>query len=515
MPAEANRRVLERRFPEVARALRAHPPAAIETEPDAARSGRTIAAELTREPADFLVVLGFAGGHHLEALLQRHAGPLFVLEPRTERLRAAVEARDPRPLLGHERLHLATDPEATLHALERAECADMVLRVGAHPEFAASAAEFTQAFVERLQHMRRAAQIALRTRNHYALHFAYTTSTNLPAILANPSFAGLYGAFAGRPAVVVAAGPSLDRQLETLARVQDRVAIVAIGQTAGSLVRAGIRPDLVHVTESQPVAHQLEGLRAELDLVLSPSVHPGVFDAPARHRFVATPASNALACWLGRQRGEREWVMGGSTVSQSAVGIASGLGARRILLIGQDLAFTGGRVYASHSAYAMVGLELEDGRYVLKNSRAKGDLFDGRADRDDDPAEEVVWVEGWGGGRVPTSPAYAAFIEHYRDIGRSLAAVGIRVLNCTEGGARIPGLEHRAFGEALAEFATRAVGARERILEACDTAPPFDPEAIGRALAQARRHLDRVEKRADEGLAEAKRAAAALGAARA
>ncbi|MCG8590564.1 MAG: hypothetical protein MJE66_14835, partial [Proteobacteria bacterium] len=133
-------------------------------------------------------------------------------------------------------------------------------------------------------------------------------------------------------------------------------------------------------------------------------------------------------------------------------------------------------------------------------------LFDGRADRDDDPAEEVVWVECWGGGRVPTSPAYAAFIEHYRDIGRSLAAVGIRVVNCTEGGARIPGLEHVPFARALLGIESLSQKDPDTVPAAARNARPLAVARVDAEAAEARGSIVSGLRTTDAALARAAKA---------
>ena len=47
-------------------------------------------------------------------------------------------------------------------------------------------------------------------------------------IAAEGEVSELFGAFAGTPAVVVGAGPSLDKDLEVLSGLQERVLVVAV-----------------------------------------------------------------------------------------------------------------------------------------------------------------------------------------------------------------------------------------------------------------------------------------------
>ena len=186
--------------------------------------------------------------------------------------------------------------------------------------------------------------------------------------------------------------------------------------------------------------------------------------------------------------------------------LAAALGADPILLVGQDLAFTEGRVYARGSAYDMVGLRArEDGRYEFTGLAEKKALL-GLAAPAARTSDELIRVEGWDGEQVPTSRAYASFLEHYRAIGGWLAAQGVRLVNCTEGGARIPGLEQQRFAALLEELAPPALDSAVRIDRAYAAAPRAGAEVLARPLAAARRALAALERETGAGRRAAERA---------
>lgn len=87
------------------------------------------------------------------------------------------------------------------------------------------------------------------------------------------------------PAFVVAAGPSLDNDIDQIRALSDRAVIISCGTALGILLKAGITPDLHVENENSPAtATVLDALAAEYDLssirlVASSSVIPG----PSRH----------------------------------------------------------------------------------------------------------------------------------------------------------------------------------------------------------------------------------------
>ena len=133
-----------------------------------------------------------------------------------------------------------------------------------------------------------------------------------------------------------------------------------------------------------------------------------------------------------------------------------------------------------------------------KDSLIRGETRSGNDDRVG--KGRIVWVDGWNEGeRVPTWRAYAAFIEQYRDIGLALSHAGIRLVNCTEGGARIPMLAQRAFAEVLTELSTGPIDARAVLLSIHDAAPRRTLEDYEAAIQSARRRLDELEREVERG----------------
>lgn len=480
---------------------------------DARAEGERMAASVAEAGADVLVAVGFGLGHHLEAFRERNPCPIVVYEPSPARLRAALSTRA-IPLLEHDDVMVTTDLGLLGGMLSRFYTPGLCLRVFPHPSTLRLEPEAVREAVAQVERTKSALDIMAHTRVAMVATWAQGTADNLPHLVRSPGVARLAGAFRGMPAVICAAGPSLDRQIETLRRYRDRVLIVAIGQALSALRKAGIEPHLVHVVESQDVSHQIThaGDTRDLNLVLVPNAHPALFALPVRSRFTAYLAANQVGQWIGGALGETRWMSSGGTVAQTAVFLAELVGAGPICLIGQDLAFTDGRAYARDSVYGQVGFEVSEGRaYRFTRLGTKTRLF-GRDHAEDlhTDHQDLVWVPGWHGGRVPTSPAYASFREGYRDIASALKRVGVCLVNCTEGGARIPAIEHAPFAETLERHAGAPRDVVSEIHRSFDSWEPPGRDAFEGRLARSRRALDEVEGEARAGLRGAEQAPARL-----
>ena len=489
---------------------------------DPAREATKMAEKMGEQPCDMMLAIGFGLGLQFADYCERFPGTLIIYESSLGRLRAALERLSVVNLFAmHRDLHIATDPIQLTQLLNARYVPGLRLRVFPHPAILRLEPEQVAEIVERTRQVKDANDVRTLTSIEQLMPWAWVTARNGRRIAESPSLAGVLDAFRGKPAVVVAAGPSLDKQLPLLREMRDRVLIIAIGQTLGALRQAGIEPHLVHVLESKNVSHQLTdaGETTDLCLALAADCHPAIFDVPTRARFLAPSAASPMATWLMDATGDRGLTMGGGTVAQGSVGIAAALGANPILLIGQDLAFTGGRAYARGTAYDFVEVESGEGEEcVFTGWEKKAELVHGA---DFPVASDVVkkgrmiWVDGWHEGeRVQTWQAYSSFLEQYRDIGAVLGAEGIELINCTEGGARIPGLPHQTFRETLEATAPEPFDARETLLAAHDAVAPKTLADYADAIARSRKILEQIEETTKKARRFASKARARLLAAR-
>lgn len=469
---------------------------------DPRRDGERLAAQMSESPADVLIAVGFGLGEQLEAYCAHGGATLVVYEPSLARLKAALSRISLVNLLNTRRdVHFVADLDQLTTVVNGRYVPGLCLRVFPHPAVLRLDPSAVAAAVERVRRVKEAADTRISTSVGQLVPWAWIVADNGRRIAESADLGQLAGALRDKPAVIAAAGPSLDKQLPLLREWRDRVVVIAIGQTLKALRESGIEPDLVHILESKDVSHQLTGAGDTRDLcvALTPDAHSAIFDVPVRALFTATTGGSPMGGWITKATGGTHLTMGGGTVAQGAVGLAVLLGCNPILLIGQDLAFTDGRMYAKGSAYDFVRVELaEDGTCSISEMNRKAALLKNEhrsPERDRVDKGQVVWVEGWNPGeRVPTWRAYAAFIEQYREIGVGLGRRGYRLVNCTEGGARIPMVEHRPFREALDESAGAAVDARSLLVASYDGRPRRGLDDYREALRQGRRRLDEIER---------------------
>lgn len=305
--------------------------------------------------ADAIILIGAGSGPSLEALLEsRPALQAVVLEPDP---RAAQALRD--------RLSRWTPPTAGRLAIlsgpAYAGGADIARRFPTvshapvlvdpdldrcHPREVARA----RSVVARLAFETNANEGARRaTAGRYLLQ----TLANAPRLTRESDIAVLSSLMSGLPAVIVAAGPSLDQNIHDLAPVLDRVLVIACDTAARPLLSVGIEPHFIVATDSsRPNASHLSSLPVtDSWLVAEGSLHPSAFTHFAHRTFYFRVADHEPWPWLAAAGLSASRLETWGSVLTSAFSFAQHLGCNPIAFIGADFAFTGGRPYCRGTSF--------------------------------------------------------------------------------------------------------------------------------------------------------------------
>jgi hypothetical protein len=311
---------------------------------------------------------------------------------------------------------------------------------------------------------------------------------NVPRLCDLPPVDVLDGRFEGVPAVIVAAGPSLDKNFHLLHELADRAVIITMNRCATIFEREGIAPHFVVTSERSgeiPDVH-FDGVSSETvqNLVLRPSVHPRMLDVPTQRTFLFTDGSSHEAGLMDAM-GKSSRPVGGGTVGHSCFLLAFHLGCDPIVLIGQDLAYGDGKSYSSMDVDADTRLVLDgDGKGAVRRPDGSAKKFGTGYDF------EMQTTAAWGGGEVPTSIGFLHFIDFYDVMVEAMMnEKPLTLVNATEGGAHLEGMEEITLREAIDRHITHPIeGLRQRILLAHAN---YDPPVSSVEMAETIRELGR------------------------
>jgi hypothetical protein len=286
-------------------------------------------------------------------------------------------------------------------------------------------------------------------------------ANNLWAYHCCPTIDVLKNRFAGRPAIVVSAGPSLQKNVHLLKRAKGHAVIIAVQTTLKTLQKLGIEPDFVTSLDYHDISRRFfEGIDdfGRIHLVAEPKVartvpdtftgktplsattHPTPSARPIHGHLSFTQNEFADAC-LGTAARKRASMTAGSTVAHLAFYLAEFIGADPIILIGQDLAFGGNMYYSPGNAVHDVWsvelnrfstLEMKEWERVVRNRPI------------------LRTVEDISGRRIFTDEQMFTYLEQFE---RDFATTKARVIDATEGGARKSNTQLMTLADALDVYA--------------------------------------------------------------
>lgn len=246
----------------------------------------------------------------------------------------------------------------------------------------------------------------------------------------------------GIPAIIIAAGPSLDKNIKEVKKAEGKAFILVADAALRTVAREGIRPDLVCTIDARAPKRFYGPAEKEKFLWFS-SVYTS--SEIARKYMEKVFYYNLIGSWwnpaVKKELAENfSSVQTGGSVTEVAFQLACYLGFQTIIFVGQDLAFTGGR---SHTD-GVKGILGDNDEYI--NGRF------------------LVQVEGIHGEILTTDfqmdyyrQCFEKQIENY---GKNL-----RVIDATEGGARIKGTAIFPLKEAIERECRREINIHE-ILDA-------------------------------------------------
>jgi len=392
-----------------------------------------------------VILLGLGSGHEVVRWWQqvRHTIDLLVIfEEDTQRAKAVLSQVPFTDIIDDGRVHLflalpAEEIQRNLYPLRYAfgTSSPTILELADCPGLAA----FRRALEEELLLFRQSAELVI----HEKGRMLFNVLRNLPAIVTGTPVQNLRGRLKGEPAFVVAAGPSLDKNISLLPQACERGWLIAVDTALAPLRQAGVVPQILVTCD--PTALNERHFRGWPDLqttvlAFHPEVHaeiPRMYLGKAR-LLVLHDRETSLLRALGLAPAPGEGVARGVMTGHLAFNLAVYLGCDPIVLVGMDLALppAGG---STHAAGTALGRPVR----TIQGSKAIVGAVPGLPGESE---TDLVELPGIDGGTV-LGPAI--FRTYLRLMDQEIARSGCRVIDATEGGTRKARTEVMALKRAI------------------------------------------------------------------
>lgn len=226
------------------------------------------------------------------------------------------------------------------------------------------------------------------------------------------------------PAILVSAGPSLDKNINEIKKAKGKAFIVAVDTALKTLLKKDIIPDiLITIDSHKPPILFMHTEFKDIPMVVCDCSNYELYVLHQGKRFYFAEKESYMSYIYNEGTGGRLYsTETGGSVANNAFSLINILGFKKIILVGQDLAYTGKKFHTT-DAYG------DSDANVLQNNN------------------KYFEVEDIYGGKVYTE----ANMDLYRKWFESqiVRYPRLNVIDATEGGAKIEGTKIMTLKEAI------------------------------------------------------------------
>lgn len=224
--------------------------------------------------------------------------------------------------------------------------------------------------------------------------------------------------FQNKNAIIVAAGPSLAKNIDLLKNAPKGTLIIAVCTVLKRLLSIGVRPDYAVFLDQNPeFCRQIEGIEQEtIPILIAGTTNRGIAEAYKGPKYLVCQKDNTYTEELAKERKCIQFSSGGN-VSTFALDICLQMGCTEIAFVGFDMAFTGGLFHEAE-------VEKQHGLCASKLIPEERDF---------------IPVKGVFGDTLYTSKVFFAYKQWVER--RINGLPKYRVIDATEGGAKKEGMK--------------------------------------------------------------------------
>lgn len=412
------------------------------------------------------IIFGMGLGYLFKEFCEQSKGKVIVYEPNLEILRVTLELVDFSKELSQNNVKITSDISSfkSIFINEYSYKSDATfVFLDSYKQIYAEEIKEIYGQIELIKGICLAEYNTLKKSSTNAIEMMLK---NIPYTINETPLMEFKDLYKGKTALIVSAGPTLDKNIETIKKNRDKVIIFCVGTALKALVKNGITPDFLNVIEINDISGQVEGIDlSDINLILEPYTH-NVFHKMKTKRTLSFPTSSTHAnkSWSLVTGVDISPYTAMGTVSYEALFSAKILGFDKIILVGQDLAYVNNQCYSKDSAYPELSYQINPETNQIEvqirnlSNYVKSLIPESEKGREEDYKnyasykiknmnETLYFVKGISGEMIPTQGGYATFIEHFREFAANNK--NLNLINTSMLGADIEGFKNLPLETAL------------------------------------------------------------------
>lgn len=391
-----------------------------------------------------VVMFGFGNGMYVKTLFRNFKKEIeiIVYEPSIEVFRKVLGEFDCSHILEDDRVHIVVGSKSELNYadtlfqfIDIRDIEDLIFE---------DYLNYPMLFPEEKEKFHRKLELTCQTvlasqdvMGRFGLRYYINTTMNFKSFSESKSLQGLWELLPKDiPAIIVSAGPSLDKNVLELKKAKGHSFIIATDTALKVLLANDIIPDIFITVDGQKSLLHFDIEKVQkIPMICNLQSRFEILEGHKAAKFFVHDMNPHVQEFLGREDILLPVTASGGSVANEAFSIAQMLELSTIIFVGQDLAYTGNRTHAIQTKY--------------------GDT------RPDFDIVEKAEIEGVDGNPVLSCLEFVIYLEWFEN--RIAQHPEIKVIDATEGGAKIHGTEIMTLTEAIQKECKREIDVEEII----------------------------------------------------
>lgn len=388
-----------------------------------------------------ILLIGVGFGYHLQELLKKYPNMKFsIYEPNIEVLYQFLSYYNISEHLDRnlQCIFTGTEENDIRQALQLTQQINLITFIYTLPVYKNIYSEQERTLMRAMKDILKDKQSSLITNVSFQKRWTINSIKNFPTVLKTPNI--LYNVdreiFEGKPAIIVAAGPSLQEEYENLKHIKENelAYIFSVGSAINALIEHGIYPDAActydPTEKNQFVIQKIKDRNiSEIPLIFGSSVgFETIADYPGKLLHMITSQDTISPRLLDTSQ-NIDIVFDAPSIAVVTFQLLSQLGCNPIILAGQNLGYQNNERYAAGIQYDFINntLTKEEQRNLLTVKDVYGN--------------DIGTNDGFNRMRQQ--------LEMY-----ICSSANIEVLNTTKGGAHIEGATFLTLEEVISNKLT-------------------------------------------------------------
>ncbi|MDI6703303.1 MAG: DUF115 domain-containing protein [bacterium] len=440
---------------------------------------------------EVVIVLGLGLGYHVKQILTKlnPENILVIIEKDLAIFKVSMEVQDLHEVLSHPDVGLIIgDKDIGIYdRLREVITLDRIdrVRVFKHPPSTSIYKDYYSNVVNIIETIIRQQHLNLGSLTEYGQIWQENILKNLPEIINNPPVDSLFGRFKNMPAIIISAGPSLDKNVEELKRAKDRALLIAVDTVLKPLLFRGIRPDIVVSCDAQEENYiYVKGIEVEDIVLVADSIcYPLIFENFKGIKLISShghPVMEWIQSYIERYGDllKTTPLETGGSVATVAFDLARKAEANPIVFVGQDLSYPGERIYSKGVPSRLIDSVSRFNTLEMMNREAirnKGVVF----------ATDIF------GKKVPTHENLLIYRDWFTNEMKKTEGLCI---NATEGGILKEGVKIMDLSSAIDKYCKESIDIQGLLRESLNYKPKVDIKRLKRDIKNLIIELKGIEE---------------------